>query len=241
MEARKVIIPTNSSPSQRENLHSMSNIDEDAIYEMIGQEIKEGRTETGLWTRLFAEMDGDETKIKVAYIKRRAEKMIATEHARFQKQLLIQEEEQKAVRIAEVELQNVAESFGVTTAQAKVMLEFGIVKDGDQFSFKGYRYDRLSDALNYAKMNSKGARQAQDTRTKETIHRDLLISAANSVRRNPNLRNSLALLKLNGDNVSFHSQGFFYSKYLMKRDGKTVVTDEPGVIRYAQELAQEFS
>lgn len=125
-------------------------IDEDVIYEIVGKEIQEGRTETGLWTRLFAEMNGDETKVKVAYIKRRAEKLIASEQARIQEQLRVQEEGQKAARIVELELQALAKAAGVTIEQAKEMLWFGITREGNKFLFEEYRYDRIEDAVNYA-------------------------------------------------------------------------------------------
>ena len=48
-------------------------IDEDAIYTAIAIELETGSIDKGLWTRLFAECDGDENRTKVAYIKRRAE------------------------------------------------------------------------------------------------------------------------------------------------------------------------
>ncbi len=143
-------MPTNTASSQPKNLHSIPNIDEDVIYEIVGKEIQEGRTETGLWTRLFAEMNGDETKVKVAYIKRRAEKLIASEQARIQEQLRVQEEGQKAARIVELELQALAKAAGVTIEQAKEMLWFGITREGNKFLFEEYRYDRIEDAVNYA-------------------------------------------------------------------------------------------
>jgi len=43
-----------------------------AIYEAIATEIESNNTDRGLWTRLYAECDGDEKKTKVQYIKARA-------------------------------------------------------------------------------------------------------------------------------------------------------------------------
>ena len=57
-------------------------VDEDAIYATIANELETGGTDKGLWTRLFAENDGDENRTKVAYIKQRAEKLNALERAR---------------------------------------------------------------------------------------------------------------------------------------------------------------
>jgi hypothetical protein len=37
-----------------------------------------------LWTRLFAECDGDEKQTKILYIKHRAERLISAEHDRIE-------------------------------------------------------------------------------------------------------------------------------------------------------------
>jgi hypothetical protein len=58
-----------------------STSDDDAIYASIAQEIKSGTTDEGLWTRLFAECDGDENKTKAAYIKARAARLTAENKA----------------------------------------------------------------------------------------------------------------------------------------------------------------
>lgn len=57
-------------------------VDEDAIYVAIAKELETGATDKGIWTRLFAECDGDENRTKVAYIKKRAEKLKVLERAR---------------------------------------------------------------------------------------------------------------------------------------------------------------
>ena len=57
-------------------------VDEEAIYAAIAEELETGNTERGLWTKLFAECDGDEGRTKVAYIKQRAARLISAEAAR---------------------------------------------------------------------------------------------------------------------------------------------------------------
>lgn len=54
-------------------------LDEDAIYERIAAELEGGQVQRGLWTRLYAENAGDETRTKVAYIRDRAKRIAATE------------------------------------------------------------------------------------------------------------------------------------------------------------------
>lgn len=66
-------------PHKSGNMDSI--VDEDAIYTQIAQELETGVTDKGLWTRLFADTDGDEQKTKARYIKHRAEKLIAVQRA----------------------------------------------------------------------------------------------------------------------------------------------------------------
>lgn len=50
------------------------------IYETIASELESGTLDKSLWTKLYAECDGDDTKTKVQYIKARASRL-AAEHA----------------------------------------------------------------------------------------------------------------------------------------------------------------
>lgn len=54
-------------------------VDEDAIYEAISNEVESASMKMGLWTRLYADNDGDEVKTKVAYIRHRAADLIDIE------------------------------------------------------------------------------------------------------------------------------------------------------------------
>jgi hypothetical protein len=54
-------------------------VDEERIYAAIAHEIETATFEKGLWTRLFAECDGDESKTKARYIKERAVRLIEAE------------------------------------------------------------------------------------------------------------------------------------------------------------------
>lgn len=75
---------------------SPNTVDEDNIYALIAEELEAGRPEKGLWTRLFAEMDGDEKRTKVAYIKQRAEKLLTAEQMRISDEMGRQDHERKA-------------------------------------------------------------------------------------------------------------------------------------------------
>lgn len=69
-------LPTPSiSPSHTNTLAAMSQdlyvIDEEAIYEQVANEIESGNVRKGLWTRLWADLDGSDDKVKLAYIRTR--------------------------------------------------------------------------------------------------------------------------------------------------------------------------
>ncbi len=121
--AHKAVVPAVTPPSERiaspvgatppaplsptvttstENLAPASLVvDEDAIYAAIGRELETGSADKGLWTRLFAECDGDENRTKVAYIKQRAEKLKAIEQARLTE--IARQREEESARAAAVE------------------------------------------------------------------------------------------------------------------------------------------
>lgn len=67
--------PSQSMQPAHTEVHT--EVDENAIYAAIAKELKSGNTDQGLWTRLFAECDGDENRTKVAYIKQRATSLIS--------------------------------------------------------------------------------------------------------------------------------------------------------------------
>lgn len=64
---------------------NISNLDEDAIYTIVAEELETGKTDKGLWTRIYAECGGDEKQVKVLYITRRVKKLMANEKARIER------------------------------------------------------------------------------------------------------------------------------------------------------------
>lgn len=50
---------------------SDNTVDEEAIYAAIADEVENGKVHKGLWTKLWVEAEGDEKKVKLAYIKAR--------------------------------------------------------------------------------------------------------------------------------------------------------------------------
>ena len=89
-EVRAAAQTRNATPSSQysANIASTSEqaeIDDNLIYEQIANELETGNTDKGLWTRLFAECDGDEKKTRTLYIKQRVEairaRLLATMNA----------------------------------------------------------------------------------------------------------------------------------------------------------------
>lgn len=54
-------------------------LDEERVYAAIAHELETGGIDKGLWTRLFAECDGDDRRTKVLYIRQRAERLISAQ------------------------------------------------------------------------------------------------------------------------------------------------------------------
>lgn len=80
------------TPSPIQKTRDVANVDmdDDAIYTIVAEELESGKTDKGLWTRLFAECKGDEKQVKALYITRRVEKIMEAEKNK--KQLLQKQE-----------------------------------------------------------------------------------------------------------------------------------------------------
>lgn len=58
------------------SLDHISSEEDERIYRKVGEEISTGNTDLALWTRLYAECDGDENKTKARYIQNRVKQII---------------------------------------------------------------------------------------------------------------------------------------------------------------------
>ena len=95
--------------------HESPLIDEDAIYAAIAKELDTGATDKGLWTRLFAECDGDDNKTKVAYIKQRAERIRTLEQGRIAAVKKQRDEEASQSERLRVEILSARKTFSFTS------------------------------------------------------------------------------------------------------------------------------
>lgn len=82
LRAEPSVSPKTVPPVSQGTIPLPTIIDDERIYAGIAGELETGGIDKGLWTRLFAECDGDEKRTKVLYIRQRAERLIAAERAR---------------------------------------------------------------------------------------------------------------------------------------------------------------
>jgi hypothetical protein len=129
-------------------------INQDLVYRQIAEELETGATDKGMWTRLFAECGGDEKQTKVLYIKQRADRLISTEKAGF--------EQAVRERVTEVEM---VEKLRPPPSEAQQMEEHGIAFDGERYTYGEYKYDRLPDAISYAKLQNRRSASSENLKT----------------------------------------------------------------------------
>ena len=82
LRAEPSVSPKTVPPVSQGTIALPTIIDDERIYAGIAGELETGSMDKGLWTRLFAECDGDEKRTRVLYIRQRAERLIAAERAR---------------------------------------------------------------------------------------------------------------------------------------------------------------
>jgi hypothetical protein len=110
------------------------------IYEAIARELETGATDKALWTKLYADCDGDDTKTKVRYIKERMHVLRKV----YTTQAFAGAEGYKPIPETD---NSVSESVGA--------YPYGITLVDGQYQFDQFRYDKLKDAVAYAERTIK--------------------------------------------------------------------------------------
>lgn len=94
-------------------------INTEFIYRQIAEELETGEVDKAMWTRLFAECGGNETSIKVLYIKKRADFLVAEERMRLDKvarEVAVEakrlEERERQLKLEKQRLQEVVDKEG---------------------------------------------------------------------------------------------------------------------------------
>ena len=125
---------TNAHPQGSPASSTPPEVNVDHIYAQVAKEIESGNPDKGLWTRLWAECDGDDKKTKVIYIKQRANVLIATEKAR-----LLEEQ----LRLIKVKRQRDTETELAFERQDKEVAFLSVL---NQLNIQGYRTTKDSFA-----------------------------------------------------------------------------------------------
>lgn len=165
--------------------------DEDHFYGIVANELETGNTDKGLWTRLYAEHDGDEKKTKIAYIKRRVDQMLSLEARR--KNELIRDENEKSIREQKVAAEIKLKSKGERRMQ--VLAEISKTKLFDECVDK-IRLKSESPALEELLMGEPLWAEAVDSNGNTLLHfavRNRNMHAVQLLLRyeaDPNVRNS---------------------------------------------------
>ena len=142
IDSQSLKTDNNNETAPQSTAQHIASVDTDSIYANIATEIESGNIEKGLWTRAFAECNGDENRTKAAYIKEKAERLITAEKSRLEKQAL-----ERAA--AEEKLAKLRPPFG----EYQEMQEYGIKFDGKYYIYGEHKCDRLANAVYYAKQS----------------------------------------------------------------------------------------
>jgi hypothetical protein len=121
------------------SVHGAPDVDEDAIYAAIAEELKSGNTDQGLWTRLFAKCDGDEIKTKVAYINQRAEKLLAAAR--------------EEIRSANEEMENAAAAENAKRAAESEQERLKLVAEERKRLKENQHRDEMRDQISLLRQN----------------------------------------------------------------------------------------
>ncbi len=100
-------------------------MNEEALYDLVAAEMQEGHRKPGLWTKSFADADGDQTKAVVIYIRQRVAqlKQEAIEAARQQQERKKQNARASAMREDEKASARLGRRLGLVTKCKKCGFE----------------------------------------------------------------------------------------------------------------------
>lgn len=127
----------------------------DKIYEEVAEELDREKVDKGLWTRLYAEFDGDEKKVRVGYIKARAEKLIAEKSEEVRNARLRYEEKLKV--LSQVKAKRDAIRSSIDSAFSDGRADVGVEKLSSTHTatlfLNSVRFNRINEAKSWLDEN----------------------------------------------------------------------------------------
>lgn len=147
-----------------QNISEVAMLDEQ-IYLKINDELESGNIDKALWLKLFADLDGDENRTKASYIRNRygALKNLESAVSKNQTQGLIKSEDESAVktlasdnvkgpRANDETIHEYISLYRIDRQAALDMINYRIWYSNEMFVYKTYRYEKLEDAIAFAKL-----------------------------------------------------------------------------------------
>ncbi|RLJ19257.1 hypothetical protein DJ030_09510 [bacterium endosymbiont of Escarpia laminata] len=122
----------NSSVNKNASQASSQQIDE-SFYGVALREVDRRKVVQSLWAKSFAESNGDINNAKAMYIRLRASQL-----------------HKHSINEISKEKQRVKKND--SPSEQDEMQNYGITFDGEHYHYQNYKYEKLSDALNYAKL-----------------------------------------------------------------------------------------
>lgn len=201
-QLQSAAVATNSSQrSVFENFHIV--VDEDKIYADIADELETGNTDKSLWTRLFAETDGDERRMKALYIKKRAERFISAEKLRLEQEHAALKQPDEVESLDESQIQPLIQE----EAQPIKQLTPKEIKDREAIRDRLAESIRLNKIQNANSANSSSTQQKYDQETINLIKKYVRTIEA----RNATYETYDRFLYLIGGNIE--AKGFLFGSY----------------------------
>lgn len=131
--------------SSKSNIEKSTNqhldeLNENDLWETVLSEYDSNNRIKGLWAKCFANADGDENKAKAAYLRARIDELINSAKRQNAEKDKTENEIKASIQAAK-NLEKLEREQN----------EYGIIFDGEKYLYKEYMYDKLEDAIRYAK------------------------------------------------------------------------------------------
>ncbi|MBT8587842.1 hypothetical protein G6675_06100 [Polynucleobacter paneuropaeus] len=122
---------------------------DEQIYLKINDELESGDIDKALWLKLFSEVDGDENKTKAGYIRQR---FLTIKNIKTQALVQQSHSDKPEQAISPTKIREYVNFYGVGDQTAKDMIKYKIWFQNDMFIYKTYRYEKVTDAIAFAKL-----------------------------------------------------------------------------------------
>ena len=130
------IATNNTVTNEAKTLESITNIniDDDKLYETAWNEVENKSTNKSLWARSFSECNGNKEQAKAKYIKLRVNELKSDKIESLKKE---QKQKEEALN---------------NRTDFQLMNDYRITFNGEHYYYEKYKYSKLSDAVNFAKI-----------------------------------------------------------------------------------------